>query len=372
MWNGGSNMSLIGDLSKGASELTGAVVGTVLDAVGLDEGYKRPDVEVRDFKPKQSLSIESTGSIKSSIDAPPEVQYEPDEEDDIQDLLSLWSQPRETSLFSTGLEGMAISYDDDPEDEVEAPTPTPSQGVMEEQDPNGDIPVSPDESETQDAVIQHIKQRENNLSGMTNGRFMPYEDEGTNSPYGKSIGYGTQIKEGWLGDDPLKWAKINGQPFDIRNGITEDQATAFVNQEVELINKNFSDTVKGWDNLVPPVQGYFTDLAYNGGRAVLDKNSKALEALEKGNAIDAMLGTFDFWNVKGKPSEDLFKRRIEAYNKVATTMRLPRVVSYNWGDGKASANFSSPFDIATEKYLGKKKANYQSKKIEGESKQVNL
>lgn len=233
-------------------------------------------------------------------------------------------------------------------------------------------PASRDEGELTSNYLGRLRQRENSANeGLKGGRFFPInslEGKGDLNPTGKEIGFGMVIKPEWLGKDKAKWPVINGVPMDVKRGLTPEQVEVFVADKVKEVQGDMAKIVPRWDELAPEVKLYFTDFGFNtGANAIRDKNPSAFKALEAGQPIDAMIATFDYWNVtkggKKEANRGLLNRRLNEYNEVARSMGVPEVESYKWGGGRAQVKFTGKLKEGSEKHFDKDSIMLRSSNI---------
>ena len=233
-------------------------------------------------------------------------------------------------------------------------------------------PTGRDEGELLSNYLKRLRPRENATdAGLKGGRFFPInslEGKGDLNPTGQEIGYGMIIKPEWLGKDKSKWPIINGVPMDVKRGLTPEQVDVFVADKVKEVQADLAKIVPRWDELAPEVKLYFTDFGFNtGASAIKTKNPTAFKALEEGHPIDAMVSTFDYWNVtkdgKKEANRGLLTRRLNEYNEVARSMGIPEAESYKWGGGRAQVKFTGKLKEGSEKHFDKDSVMLRSSNI---------
>lgn len=293
------------------------------------------------------------------------------------------SQPSEPSLAEQrseeiirgvqNLEGMRGLYEP-PEGISEFDTETlPPRMPTDFNDGESDLPpANRDVGQVKTDFMERVKVNENaSQEGLRNGRFYPInstEGKGDLNPTGQEIGYGMVIKPEWLGNDRSKWPVINGTPVDVKRGLTPEQMDTFLSDKVDEVSGEMAKIVPKWDELAPQVQMYFVDFGFNTGASALKaKNPTAFKALEEGQPLDAMVATFNYWNItKGgqkTASRGLLNRRLNEYNEAARGLGIPEVESYQWGGGRAKIKFSGKLKDGTAKYQNKDSIMLRSSNI---------
>ncbi len=158
------------------------------------------------------------------------------------------------------------------------------------------------------------------------------------------IGYGIKIPKVWLGADEDKWPVVQGVSVNIRNGLTDEQATAMSKDIMDKSYASAGKTVSGWKNLSENEKTYWADLAYNGGSGAIKKNKRAMKAAEKGLSVEAMIDVFHFIGSGGKRSRGLLNRRLSMYNQAALSISgAPVATSYEVKDGLVFIQFANGF-----------------------------
>lgn len=233
-------------------------------------------------------------------------------------------------------------------------------------------PARRDEGELTANYLGRLKKRENaSNEGLRGGRFFPIEStegRGKLNPTGLEIGFGILVKPEWLGRDKSKWPVINGAPMDVKRGLTPEQVEVFVADKVKEVQGDMAKIVPRWDELAPEVKLYFTDFGFNtGANSIKTKNPTAFKALEEGNPIDAMVSTFDYFNVtrggEKEATRGLLNRRLNEYNEVARSMGIPEVESYKWGNGRAQVKFNGKLKEGASTYFNKDSVMLRSSNI---------
>jgi len=208
-------------------------------------------------------------------------------------------------------------------------------------------------------------------------RYMPIdsgEGKTKNNPTGKEIGFGIVIRPEWLSKDKSKWPVIENVPVDVSKGITEHQANTLYTSFVEDAYKVASKKLKGFEELTPYEQMFWTDGVYNGGDGfVAHKNPKAMKAYKEGYTVEAMLKVLDFIGKDPNLHRGLLRRRINFYNQAALEISgAPVIESYTMGD-KIRVKFAYRFmtDKVSDKFkkmIEKNKGYMDIKKSKGKSK----
>lgn len=233
-------------------------------------------------------------------------------------------------------------------------------------------PPEDDEGRAMSEYVSRMERAENaSLEGFRGGKFYPIkslEGAGELNKTGQEIGYGMIIKEDWLTNDRSKWPIIDGQPTDIRRGLTKAQMDSFTRDKIAEIQENLKGIIPEWDSMKPSLKMYFTDFAYNAGEdAIRVKNPTAFKALQEGQPVDAMIATFDYWNVTQggikTAKHGLLKRRLNEYNATAKALGLPQATSYKWGSGRAKVHFEGEFKEGSKKYHNKNEVSFKSSNI---------
>ncbi len=180
-------------------------------------------------------------------------------------------------------------------------------------------------------------------------KFMPIESiEGTGPDKENmskfEIGYGVKIPKSWLTDDESKWPVVQGVSVNIKNGITDEQATAMTKDLLDKSYKSASKSVSGWEKLSEREKSFWADLTYNGGSGAIAKNTKAVEASKKGLTVEAMINVFNFIKAGNKQRRGLLNRRLSMYNQAALSITgAPVASSYEIKDGSVNIQFSNGF-----------------------------
>lgn len=190
---------------------------------------------------------------------------------------------------------------------------------------------------------------------MTNSgnRFMPFEslegDKGDMSKY--EIGYGIKIPKKWMSDNQKDWLVLDGEPIDVRKGITQEQADRLLEERMNLA-VNAASKVPNFDKMTPKGQMYFADFLYNLGDDGMQRNPKSLKALKAGYTTEAIALTLDAIRAKGKPYRGLLERRIKGYNEAALEIAgAPTIEKYEYGSS-VRVKFAYPFmtDTVSKKF----------------------
>lgn len=196
---------------------------------------------------------------------------------------------------------------------------------------------------------------ENKGFRMTNNgqRFMPTESleggKGDLSAY--EIGYGVKIPKKWMSDNPKDWLVLDGEPIDIRKGLTSEQAERLLEEKMNTAVEAASK-VPNFDKMTPKGQMYFADFLYNLGADGMKRNPKSLKALKAGYTTEAIALTLDAINAKGKPYRGLLERRVKGYNEAALEITgAPVIEKYEYGS-KVRVKFAYPFmtDTVSNKF----------------------
>lgn len=354
----GKIVTSIQDLEKGAADLV------LPDLEGFQLGdfkggeIKREGVKLKDTpqKPKATLST-GDGSQEPS-------QPKPTEGDNTQQTANDLSASSQFQWSGEDSRGTPNYLMDTIEGEGNTTTPP-----LRMEDDKVYTPQFPDLPTANSDYIEQVKVHENSTKeGFKDGKFYPInsaEGKGTLNPSGQEIGYGILVKPEWLGTDESKYPVVDGVPVDVRGGITEEQATALVNDIVTAKQTELFDAYPDIGKMTTPLKMYWTDFTYNGGVGAIKKNPSALKALKAKQPVEAVIKTFNYWNTSGTPTRGLFKRRINSYNDMAKQMGLPLVTSYDWGDGKGVARFDSKFEKGegADKFAGKDSIRFSSKGI---------
>lgn len=333
-------------------------IGTAA-ATALGDPYGLEDLGTKEVAPSGvdlSSSVQPApemGEYEATIEA--EKALDGYETDAAMHLLSV--NRKEESMFTSG-DNMSF----EPEEYMESDEPS------EPLDPSK---FQPDPEAIMRASIESIKQSENpQKHGFKGGKFYPIdslEGKGTLNKSGQEIGYGVLVEPSWLKDGPNGWPVIDGQQVDIRQGINERQAEELVKGKMNEASQALSD-VKDWDRLNPEAKDYFVSFGFNAGPDTLkNKNSKAYEALQAGYPVEAMIKTFDYFNVtqdgKKSATRGLLNRRLNDYNRFAEASGVPKVVDYSWGDGKVNLTFDGKLGDGVDSYFGKSKITLRSKNM---------
>jgi len=161
---------------------------------------------------------------------------------------------------------------------------------------------------------------------------------------GFEIGYGIKIPKAWLADDESKWPVVQGVSVNVKNGITDEQATAMTKDLLDKAYKDAKSEVNGWNTLSEREKSFWADLTYNGGKGAIAKNTKAVAASKKGLSVEAMIGVFNFIKADGKHRRGLLNRRLSMYNQAALSISgAPVASSYEIKDGLVNIQFSNGF-----------------------------
>lgn len=193
-----------------------------------------------------------------------------------------------------------------------------------------------DENNAMGSLVDFIKSKENpkemGLEQTEAGERFTVFDVPNSAIGEKNIGWGIMVQPGWLTTNPAKWPVLNGEPLDIREGITRKQAEGLLNQELDQAKVSAEKKVPSWNKMLPVEQRFWTDLRYNGGPKVFSKSPKAMAAAKEGYTAEAMIKSLDFIKSGNKSVKGLFLRRIEAYNQAAQELPgVPKIEKITWG-----------------------------------------
>lgn len=213
----------------------------------------------------------------------------------------------------------------------------------------GELSVKAEPQAARASFIEDLKRNENAQKvGFEAGKFKPYASlQGADIENGWSefeIAYGTRVPVDWLGDDETKWPSVQGVRLNIKEGITEEEATALLSDELDRQELVAEKKIKGYDQMSSGEKFFWRDLIYNGGtESVFRKKSpKAFEALQEGNTVEAMIRSLDFIHVGKVPYKGLLKRRVARYNKATASLNgLPRIEEVEYGE-KIRVRFAFP------------------------------
>lgn len=203
----------------------------------------------------------------------------------------------------------------------------------------GQLTIEADPQAARTAFVEDLKRNENAQKvGFEGGKFKPYPSlQGADPKNGWSefeVAYGIRVPEEWLGEDENKWPTVQGVKLNISEGITEDEATALLTQNLDEQEEVAQKKIKGYADMSSGEQFFWKDLMYNGGtESVFKKKSpKAFKALQEGNTVEAMIRSLDFIHVGNTPHKGLLKRRVSRYNKATASLNgLPRIEEVEYG-----------------------------------------